>query len=252
LHGELARVFGAAGGPIITVWFDIQFLLIFVGTMYAFLKYSTNVKESIIPIAGLVVMGFVGLSLVAPAITKGLPPQRWIDFGCFSFVGCIAVLFLRLWSVSKFRYALLLFLVLSPTMNLLLPSRVQPNSVLYHPEAAIPTTEVALQAPLHAQDFRLAEIVSTAVPSQKSVSTGMVGEFALMIGNHMRTVTEKPYFATDYLLLDKFFLRYGIWVGVDEAYQRVANKVDGVALEELLSQGNVIYNSDAFMLLSKY
>jgi hypothetical protein len=249
LQGELTRVLGAAGGPIITIWFDLQFILIFIGSTYAFLRYVRRGKELIVPTGGLLIIAFVGLSFLAPAVTKGLSPQRWIDFGYIFFAGCIALLFLRLWSNSKLRSLVLLFLVVSPSMNMLLPSQVQATMVLFHPENQIPLTQVALQAPMHAQDFRLAEFITAGVPQDDPVSTDNVGVFPLNVANHMSNEAKQPYFGTKYLLVSRFLYEDGIWVSYDEAYQRFANNVGVVASARLLDHGNVIYHNAEFMLL---
>ncbi len=213
---EVTYTLSSPRGPILTAWFDIEFLLIGIGGILALLsvlrnKVSSSLAKAWMLAGGLLVLFVVTISLI-PNLGSTIDPDRLISYSLPFFASFIA---LSLLSLPKKRFTvpiILCFLLLMLPMNLLLPN--YSADIRYLPERSLsPQRQLVYRT-----TFALAETGRTATQWMDShtplgnylVATDLVG--GLTISTYMlnTSFTLNPT-GGQFLLLSYLYLDYGLW-----------------------------------------
>jgi len=255
LNASIRSVAGATGGPIVTVWFDLQFILIVIGTLYVLLRFVGDHRKAFCAYASLGVVTILGASLFIPTLTKALAPERWVDFGYIFFAPCMSVFFLGVKTSGRrvhLKYVLCIFLLLSPTMNLLLPSEWTKTFLLYHPESEVPSVEVGLQTPVHSWDISFSEWISKYVSSTEYISMDRIGTIPAILANHNKTLENYPAFDENgFLIMHRYYIDFGVWLRMGEAYERVPTATKNVSINQMYSEASIPYDNGYYELLAR-
>lgn len=239
MRWEQGFIFGSPRGPIITAWFDMQFLLIGLGGLIALVDCIRRRVTSSAQVSW-VLLGFsmigVLLSTMLPYISLYVETGRLICYFSPFLCSFMAIVLLRL--KGRSRLFTVFFLLSMLTMNLLLPAHQ--NDMMYHSDKELPPERVLI--------YRSTKVVTLAgeavggwieryrpvaeeridVPIEygrkEPITTDHVGFWALMltpISIQDIFVTSRPCFSFRtpmgkelryrYMLISSLYTEYGLW-----------------------------------------
>jgi uncharacterized membrane protein len=254
---NITYLFGSKG-LLLTSWFDLQYVLIAVGVIYSFFVFvkgskGDKTKESLWTLWGCILAGMNAMLAIpsGPFMTLSMKlyPDRWMLFGYIFFSFFLAVLLLRLevFEMRIFRkrlslkYIALIFILLSPTMNMLLP--FSEDLPMYHPEGILSADRLAKQAIIHTWDHMFAQWISENVPADSIISTDLFGRKIVGMANHKSILLGSPdsIKGVECLIIPRYYRTNGIWVTFGVHHEAVATTFHDLLITNKTGY-NVLYD----------
>lgn len=242
------------GCLVTTLWHDLLIVLIIIGTVYALVKFLVDSKKAAWTFSSLAIIGSIFLSLVVPAISRAIYPDRFMAFGYLFFSTMLALILLRIVHWKKLMVLLVVFLLIYPSINMGLATHE--TSLLYHSEQIFTPEQLAIQTPLYSYDYEFGDWISNYISPQKTISTDLLGSIiAGMIASHENIIQESsPSFqngetGTKFLIVHSFFIHNKVWAVYNEINKQRVATLSNVSFNELCYNNNVIYSNGYCVLL---
>jgi len=229
---ETSYILSSPRGPLITAWFDLQFLMVGVGALLGLVdcirgRIKSPVK-AIYVLTGCSVVGLILFVDIAPIVSLYMTADRMINNFLFFLTSFMAMVLIKL-RKPRFRVVFILFFLLVLPMNMLLPSHQ--NDLMYHPRnelapdrlldyysAMIPTR--AGKATAEWIDAFLQWIDSAPYRHKEFVTVDLRGDAAMLLARaSSQTFCKVPYprfyiapgMPTHFLLLHDLYIKHGLW-----------------------------------------
>lgn len=221
---EAGYIAGIGGEPILTAWFDLEFLLIGVGALiglYMVLKGRLSKAESTWIICGCGGIGYILATAFLNTRSNFGPfvePPRAIIY-LLPFAASFLALSLLKMRRRYLKFLVILFIALMLPMNMMLPSHEK--SLIFHASSALTPERLAI----YGTSFALEEAYVTGanwirqqIGTDEFIRVDSVGYAQMIYGLYppgrmdISSIVELiPGTAIRYLVAHDIYLKYGVW-----------------------------------------
>lgn len=259
---ETSYIVSSPKGPIITMWFDLQNILIGIGGLLALFSFFKGKivkgKEVTWILAGCSLLGLLSTWFVLPVLSVDVSPSRVVYISLAFFSYFLALIIRRALNSRLLPFAVLFLLLMLP-MNMMLPSHQ--NDMLYHPESALQPERVAdslISGYVSKTAVEASNWVSANIKTGKIIKADYLGASSLRllmpfprvpIELEVRDVPYPQFSSSEYLLLEDFYIRNGLWIVSTWATGLIFKPAMNSTVFFYEPLNNVIYNSNRYVLL---